>query len=92
MEDSSTPPVWAWRAMSCMASSVQFAEPVPTWGHAVTARASAGQNTTQRWQFTQRLELMAMGPPSRGRRYTPLAQVRAHRPQSVHWSWSRSTL
>ena len=91
MDDSSTAPVWACLAMSAMASAVQVDEPVPIWGHGRIVRASSGQNTTQRWQFTQARELMTMQSGSFRRRCTPLAQERTHWAQSVQAASSRTT-
>ena len=91
MDDSSTPPVWACLAMSFMASAVQVAEPVPTWGQGLMVRASSGQNTTQRWQFTHARGLMAMRSGSLRSRCTPLAQERTHWAQPVQAASSRTT-
>ena len=91
LEDSSTPPLCACLAMSCMVSSVQLDDPLPTWGQRVIASAWVGHIVTQRWQFTHFAWSAMTRRASSSTRCTSLAQDRSHTPQRVHRSGSRST-
>ena len=91
MEESSTPPLSAWRYTSWMAWPDQLPFSRKVWSVLTIFSARVGHRATHRWQLTHWLSSATIFFKAASYRCTPLAHWRSHTRQLVHRSRLRTT-